>query len=87
MGTSAGGIEALRTIVARLPKNFPASIFIVMHSGPDSPGILDRILQRSCALPTSSAIDKEKIQAGSIYIAPPDHHEGGECRARPRLLA
>lgn len=74
MGASAGGIEALRTIVAGLPKDFPASIFIVMHSGPDSPGILDRILQRSSELPAVAATDKEKIQTGSIYVAPPDQH-------------
>lgn len=74
MGTSAGGIEALRTIVAGLPKDLPASIFIVMHTGADSPGILDRILQRTSNLPTITAQDKEQIQSSCIYVAPPDQH-------------
>ena len=74
IGASAGGIEALRTLVAALPGDFPASLFIVLHSGPDSPGILDVILQRAGTLPTSSAKDKERILPGHIYVAPPDRH-------------
>lgn len=74
IGASAGGIEALRTIVAGLPKDLAASIFIVMHTGSDSPGILDRILQRASNLPTLNPKDKESIHKGSIYVAPPDYH-------------
>lgn len=74
MGASAGGIETLRTILAGLPAEFPASVFIVLHSGSDSPGILDRILQRASILPTVMAIDKEPFIRGHIYVAPPDHH-------------
>ena len=74
VGTSAGGIETLRTIVSGLPKDFPATVFVVMHTGVDSPGILDRILQRSSPLPIVSARDKEKFRTGYIYVAPPDHH-------------
>jgi two-component system, chemotaxis family, protein-glutamate methylesterase/glutaminase len=74
MGASAGGIETLRTIVGGLPAEFPACVFIVVHSGSDAPGILDRILQRSAVLPTVMARDKERFHPGKIYIAPPDHH-------------
>lgn len=86
MGASAGGIETLRTIVGGLPVDFPATIFIVVHSGPDSPGILDRILQRATALPTVMAVDKETFLPGQIYVAPPDHHllleDGSMCLSR-----
>src|SRR5215211_6107214 len=40
VGTSAGGVEALRALVGGLPADFPGSVFVVMHTAPDSPGVL-----------------------------------------------
>ena len=74
VGASAGGIEALRTLVSVLPADFPASIFVVLHTGPDSPGLLDQILQRVSLIPVRNPTDKEQIQPNRIYVAPPDHH-------------
>ncbi|HEY0404161.1 MAG TPA: chemotaxis protein CheB [Pyrinomonadaceae bacterium] len=74
VGASAGGIEALKTIAGGLPKDFPASVFIVLHTAPQSPGILADILDRAGALPASNAVDRERIQPGRIYVAPPDQH-------------
>ena len=74
IGASAGGIEALRTIVAQLPEGFPAPIAIVLHTSPQSPGVLDAILSRAGRLKASNAVDGERLQPGHIYIAPPDFH-------------
>lgn len=74
VGTSAGGVEALRTLVAGLPKDFPGSIFIVMHTAPSSPGVLDQILDRVGPLSVSNAQNNERIEPGHIYVAPPDRH-------------
>ena len=74
IGASAGGIEALRTLVAALPDNYPAPICIVMHTGPQAPGVLDAILTRAGALPASNARNGERLKPGRIYVAPPDCH-------------
>lgn len=74
IGASAGGIEALREIIGTLPVDFPASVFVVQHTGPDAPGILDVILRRAGNLPTISPRDKEHIRPGYVYVAPPDKH-------------
>lgn len=74
VGASSGGIEALRTLVAGLPANFGAPILVVLHTSPQSPGILGDILNRAGALPAANAVDKERIRAGRIYVAPPDYH-------------
>jgi two-component system chemotaxis response regulator CheB len=74
IGTSAGGIEALREIVAGLPREFPAPIVIVMHTSPHSPGILPTILTRAGALPAHSPSGLERLHDGRIYVAPPDLH-------------
>src|SRR5215831_13206282 len=74
IGTSAGGIEALRALVKQLPAGFPASISVVMHTAPESPGVLDEILKRAGRLPAVIPKDRERMVPGHIYVAPPDHH-------------
>src|SRR5687767_3108840 len=74
MGASAGGIEALRLVVGGLPPDFPAPICVVMHTAPESPGVLAGILSRSGALPAVSPASGERLQPGRIYVAPPDQH-------------
>jgi two-component system chemotaxis response regulator CheB len=74
IGTSSGGVEALRTIVAALPSDFAASLFVVMHSAANSPGLLDKILQRETTLRVEIAQNNQKFKPGHIYVAPPDHH-------------
>ena len=74
IGASAGGIEALRAIVAQLPEDFPAPICIVLHTSPQSPGVLDAILNRSGRLLATNAVNGERLQPGHIYVAPPDRH-------------
>jgi two-component system, chemotaxis family, protein-glutamate methylesterase/glutaminase len=74
VGASAGGIEALKTMAGGLPRDLPASVFVVLHTSPESPDVLAEILARAGALPASSAVDGERIQPGRIYVAPPDRH-------------
>jgi two-component system chemotaxis response regulator CheB len=74
IGASAGGIDALRTLTAALPSEFPAPICIVLHTPPQSPGMLPDILSRSGPLTATNARNDERIRAGHIYVAPPDCH-------------
>jgi two-component system, chemotaxis family, protein-glutamate methylesterase/glutaminase len=74
IGASIGGFEALKTLVAGLPADLPASVFIVLHIAPRQPGYLPELLARNCALPVAHAVDDTPIKPGHIYIAPPDHH-------------
>jgi two-component system, chemotaxis family, protein-glutamate methylesterase/glutaminase len=73
MGASAGGVEALRTIVSLLPSNLPAAVFIVLHIHRSITN-LPEILQRAGPLSVSQADDGMPIDPGRIYVAPPDHH-------------
>ena len=74
IGASAGGLEALRTLVAGLPRDLAAALFVVLHTSAESPGLLAGILGRAGELQAVSALDGERIQRGRIYVAPPDHH-------------
>jgi two-component system chemotaxis response regulator CheB len=74
IGTSAGGIEALREIAAGLPADLSAAVLIVIHVPPESPGMLPSILSKAGPLPAAHASDGEELRAGRIYVAPADHH-------------
>ena len=84
IGTSAGGLDALRTIVAALPADFPVPIGIVMHTAPQSPGVLASILERAGPLPAICVTGIQRLRPATIYVAPPDCHliiEPGRIRA------
>jgi two-component system, chemotaxis family, protein-glutamate methylesterase/glutaminase len=74
VGASAGGVEALSTLVHGLPADLPAALFVVLHVPAQAPSLLPAILNRVSPLLISQAIDGEKIQHGHIYVAPPDYH-------------
>ena len=73
IAASAGGLAPLRHIVAMLPADCTASLFIVMHIG-WHPSQLPSLLQAAGTLPATFADDRMFIEAGHIYVAPPDRH-------------
>jgi len=83
VGASAGGIEAVVELVRHLPRDFPGSLFVVIHFPGSASSILPSILSRAGPLPARHAQDGEPIQTGRIYVAPPDLHmllEAGHIR-------
>ena len=74
VGASAGGVEALTTLVSDLPEDLPAAVFIVLHIGAHSSTALPQILGRRTKLPVDHPRDGQRIEHGCIFVAPPDHH-------------
>ncbi|MFN6997161.1 MAG: chemotaxis protein CheB [Aquincola tertiaricarbonis] len=74
IGASAGGVQALQTLLAAVPAHFPAAIAVVLHLPPDRPSALASLLGASCALPVAEAIDKQPMLPGQVLLAPPDYH-------------
>jgi two-component system chemotaxis response regulator CheB len=74
IGASAGGMEALGVLLQALPEGFTPSILAVLHLPPDKPSLLPELLQLRCRLPVREALDKEPVQPGCVYLAPPDYH-------------
>lgn len=82
IGASAGGPDALRRLLRRLPANFPAAVLIVMHVGGHY-SILPKILQSDSNMPVRHAEDGEPVEPGVVLVARPDFHlllEGGMTR-------
>jgi two-component system chemotaxis response regulator CheB len=74
IGASMGGIEALSSLVRQLPADLPASVLIVQHTWPESPGYLAQIISRNAALPAVTAANGMRAERGRIYVAPPNRH-------------
>jgi len=74
VGTSAGGVEALTHLAARLPADFPAPVLVVLHVPAFSASNLPAILDRAGPLNADHARDREPLMPGRIYVAPPDFH-------------
>jgi two-component system chemotaxis response regulator CheB len=74
VGTSAGGVGALGILLPALPATLRASMFIVLHLPRERRSLLPEIFASRCALPVREAEDKEPIQRGTVYFAPPDYH-------------
>jgi two-component system, chemotaxis family, protein-glutamate methylesterase/glutaminase len=73
VGVSAGGLFALRTIMAGLPADFPLPVVVVQHRSKDSE-LLCELLQECSPLTVGEVNDKEAIAPGRVYVAPPDYH-------------
>ncbi|HEV7716618.1 MAG TPA: chemotaxis protein CheB [Steroidobacteraceae bacterium] len=74
IGASAGGVEALAVVLPAFPAGLRASIFVVLHLPRERPSMLAAIFGPKCALPVKDAEDKEPVEPGTIYFAPPDYH-------------
>lgn len=74
IGVSAGGLHALISILSKLPKEFSLPLIIVQHRGKDHKELLEDVLQTKCLLKIKQADEKEKIEKGYVYIAPPNYH-------------
>jgi two-component system chemotaxis response regulator CheB len=74
IGASAGGIEALTSLVGELKADLPAAVFVVLHVPSDARSALPAILERAGPLPAVQAADDAPIVRGRIYVAPPDRH-------------
>src|SRR5215471_10921453 len=74
VGASAGGVEALRAMVAFLPADLDATLFVVLHLPAAGTSVLPQILERAGVLHAVHASDCEVFERAQIYVAPPDQH-------------
>jgi two-component system CheB/CheR fusion protein len=74
VGSSAGGIEALSTLLGSLPAGFPAPMILAQHVDPSRHSHLQTVLQRKTALPVILVSESERLQAGHVYVVPAHCH-------------
>lgn len=74
IGASAGAIHALLRILPALPSGYALPVLAVVHVPPGRRSELAGLFAGKCRLPVREAEDKEPIEPGTVYFAPPDYH-------------
>ena len=76
VGSSAGGISALSTLVSTLHKSFPAPVVLAQHLDPQRPSHLGSILERRSTLPIVVVSEQQPtlLEGGKIYVVPANRH-------------
>ncbi|MBC7425583.1 MAG: chemotaxis protein CheB [Bacteroidia bacterium] len=74
MGGSAGSLEVILKTVSALKTTIGFSLVIVLHRKKTSDTLLSGLLSTKTNLPVREIEDKEILEPGTIYIAPPDYH-------------
>ena len=74
IGVSSGGMKAMKIMFSLLPENFSTPIIIVQHINAHSDNQWIKLLNDKSNLPIKEADEKEQIEKGNVYIAPPNYH-------------
>lgn len=74
IGGSAGAVEAMQRLAARLPEDLPAAVFVAIHRSIEQPAYLPEILAAAGPLPAVRAEEGMTVERSRIYVAPPDRH-------------
>lgn len=74
VGASAGGFEALLALLPGLPADYPLPIAVVLHLPDNHDSRLAELFGYKVALQVREARDKEPLQPGTVYFAPPGYH-------------
>ncbi len=96
IGASAGGLEALKTVIGRMSPAAGAAYVIVQHLSPDQKSILHELLQTQTNMQVGQIEDGETIEANRFYVVPPGrvasidgdrliltHREQADAKHRP----
>ncbi|MEU0780370.1 chemotaxis protein CheB [Streptomyces sp. NPDC006173] len=74
VASSAGGIYALIELLGGLGADFPVPVLVVQHLDRRHRTVIADVLSRRTELAVKLAEADERIEAGTVYIAPPDRH-------------
>lgn len=74
IASSAGGVTALRGLLSGLPADFSVPVVLVQHLDPHHRTHLVEVLQRHTDLEVTLVEEGQAARAGTVHVAPPDHH-------------
>lgn len=74
IGVSTGGVQALKTLLGRLPADFPLPVLVVQHISPDAGNGMAKLLDDLCSIRVKEADEHDLILPATVYLAPPNYH-------------
>jgi two-component system, chemotaxis family, protein-glutamate methylesterase/glutaminase len=88
VGVSTGGPQGLKSIIPRLPSDFPVPVAIVMHMPVGYTEAYARRLDETSALTVVEAREGDEVRPGVVLVAPAGRHltfVRGDGKVRTRL--
>jgi two-component system, chemotaxis family, protein-glutamate methylesterase/glutaminase len=73
LGGSAGGVEALKSLLPALPRDLSVPVLVVVHMAAETRAVWPVVFEGT-QLRVLEAEDKDVAEPGSVYIAPPNYH-------------
>ncbi len=74
VGTSWGGIDALKVLLKNINAPFTFSVVVVIHQERQKKSHLSKIFAEMVSFPVLEAEDKQQILPGNVYISTPNYH-------------
>jgi len=74
IGASYGGMEAIKTILKKLPHDFGIPVMVVLHIGNNNIDTFLSHLNNKTGFNVKEAEEKEPVKPGTVYFAPPNYH-------------
>lgn len=74
IGGSAGALPVLKALLRALPAGRCAPLFVVLHVRDDRKSLLVEVLGAETPVRVLEPEDKQAIESGHLYVAPPGYH-------------
>ncbi|HWB14657.1 MAG TPA: CheR family methyltransferase [Pirellulales bacterium] len=87
VGASAGGFEAFQRLIEHVPADSKLCVVFILHLLPTHKSMLTELLSKMTAMKVAQATDGMKLEAGHVYIIPPDVYlemNDGRFKLAPR---
>jgi two-component system CheB/CheR fusion protein len=72
VGASAGGLEAITSLLERIPADPGLAFVVVVHLDPHHKSELPAILSRVTRLPVLTVAEGTEVQVNRVYVGPPN---------------
>lgn len=72
IGTSAGGLTALKTLFSYIPQDSGIAYVIVVHLSPEHKSIMAELLQPHIRMPVQQVVETTELKANNVYVIPPN---------------
>ena len=72
IGASAGGLEAISSLLRGLEPNAKFALVVVLHQSPDHESFLSELLASATPLTVVQAEQRMPLESGHVYVAPPN---------------
>ncbi|MBW4708101.1 PAS domain-containing protein [Roseobacter sp. YSTF-M11] len=87
IGSSAGGLEAIRELVATLPTDLKVAYVVVQHMSPHHKSLMTELVARQTSLMVRDVVDGSQPEPNVIYVTPPKtdvvYEDGKLCLVDP----